>query len=211
MQQTLSLKIHLYRCHDVHIPPVQSETTQPQVWVCLHGHIFVPFGCMKNAWHPFLHPKNLLMGLLLMGCFQGIFERENGPSRHSGKQPIKVGKDPFRTGNTPIRLMVRSRRPASGVSRALRARSVPGVSPRVSPKMGGVRGSVPGALRAPGSPKSVPRVSTECQKGVPDTPGTLSGHFLVPSCNFGLVLPRDRNVTLLPFRIPSEALEILFG
>ena len=27
-------------------------------------------------------------------------------------------------------------------------------------------------------PKSVPRVSPECQKGVPDTPGTLSGHFL---------------------------------
>ena len=27
-------------------------------------------------------------------------------------------------------------------------------------------------------PKSVPRVSPECQKGVPDTLGTLSGHFL---------------------------------
>ena len=31
--------------------------------------------------------------------------------------------------------------------------------------------------RAPECPKSVPRVSPECQKGVPDTPGTLSGHF----------------------------------
>ena len=32
--------------------------------------------------------------------------------------------------------------------------------------------------RAPECPKSVPRVSPECQEGVPDTPGTLSGHFL---------------------------------
>ena len=81
----------------------------------------------------------------------------------------------------PLRL--RSRRPATGVCRALRARSVPGVSPRVSPKMGGVRGSVrrgvPGALRAPGSgvskkcPKSVPGVSKRC----PGHSGhTLFGH-----------------------------------
>ena len=32
--------------------------------------------------------------------------------------------------------------------------------------------------RAPECPKSVPRVSPECQKGVLDTPGTLSGHFV---------------------------------
>ena len=32
--------------------------------------------------------------------------------------------------------------------------------------------------RAPECPESVPRVSPECQNGVPDTPGTLSGHFL---------------------------------
>ena len=73
---------------------------------------------------------------------------------------------------------MRSRRRATGVSRVLRARSVPGVSPRVSPKMGGVRGSVrrgvPGGLRAraPECPKSVLRVSPECPG-----PGTLSGHF----------------------------------
>ena len=61
-------------------------------------------------------------------------------------------------------------RPATEVSRALRARSVPGVSLGVS--LG------PFGLRAPECPKSVPRVSPECQKGVPDTPRTLSGHFL---------------------------------
>ena len=61
-------------------------------------------------------------------------------------------------------------RPATGVSRALRARSVPGVSLGVS--LG------PFAPRVPQCPKSVPRVSPECQKGVPDTLGTLSGHFL---------------------------------
>ena len=59
--------------------------------------------------------------------------------------------------------MLFPRRLATGVFRALRARSVPGVSPRVSPKMGGVRGVSDG-------------VSLECQKGVPDTPGTLFRH-----------------------------------
>ena len=69
-------------------------------------------------------------------------------------------------------------RPATGVIRALRAGSVSGVSPRVSPKTGvsegGVRRGVPGPLwtRAPECPKSVPRVSPECQKGV----WTLRGH-----------------------------------
>ena len=48
-------------------------------------------------------------------------------------------------------------RPATGVSRALRARSVSGVSPRVSPKTGGVHRSVrPGVhgARAPECPKT---------------------------------------------------------
>ena len=61
-------------------------------------------------------------------------------------------------------------RPATGVSRALRPRGVPGVSFGVS--LG------PFAPLALECPKTVPRVSPECQKGVPDTPGTLSGHFL---------------------------------
>ena len=63
---------------------------------------------------------------------------------------------------------------------ALRARSVPGVSPRVSPKMEGLSDGVsPGPFgpRAPECPKSVPRVSPECPGHLFDTPGTLSGHF----------------------------------
>ena len=47
-----------------------------------------------------------------------------------------------------LKLVLRSRRPATGVSRALR----------------------------PKCPREC--LSPECQKGVPDTPGTLSGHFL---------------------------------
>ena len=52
------------------------------------------------------------------------------------------------------------------------------------PDNGGVRRSVPRGVpgplgpRAPECPKSVLRVSPKCQKGVPDTLGTLSGHFL---------------------------------
>ena len=49
-------------------------------------------------------------------------------------------------------------RPATGVSRALRARSVPGVSLGVS--LG------PFGPRAPECPKSVPRVSRECPRSV---------------------------------------------
>ena len=84
-------------------------------------------------------------------------------------------------------LALRTPRPATGVSRALQARSVPGVSPRVSPKTGGVRGSVrrgvSGALRAPGSgvskkcPESVPGVSKRCPGQSGDTLGTLFGHY----------------------------------
>ena len=88
--------------------------------------------------------------------------------------------------------MLRSRRPATGVSRALRARSVPGVSP----KMGGVRGSVrrgvPGALRAL-CPESVPGVSGTGHPfghslGHPPFSGTLSGTL---RGHFGPKGPRD--------------------
>ena len=68
-----------------------------------------------------------------------------------------------------VTLFFATPRPATGVSRALRARSVLGVSLGVSPG--------PFGPQAPECPKSVPRVSPECQKGVLDTPGTLSGHF----------------------------------
>ena len=40
--------------------------------------------------------------LFLMGCFQGDFKRENGPTRHAGKRPIKVGKRPIKVGKRPI-------------------------------------------------------------------------------------------------------------
>ena len=56
-------------------------------------------------------------------------------------------------------------RPATGVSRALRARSVPGVFLGVSLR--------PFGPRAPEWPK----VSPECPGHLFDTPGTLSGHF----------------------------------
>ena len=81
-------------------------------------------------------------------------------------------------------LGLRSTRPATEVSRALRARESRGVSPRVSPKTGVYDGVCHGVSprrfgpRAPECPKSVPRVSPECQKSVSDTLGTLSGHFL---------------------------------
>ena len=74
-------------------------------------------------------------------------------------------------------------RSATGVSRALQARSVPGVSLAVS--LG------PFGPGAPECPKSVPRVFPECQKGVPDTPGTLSGHFFGHSGARGPKGPRD--------------------
>ena len=74
-------------------------------------------------------------------------------------------------------------RPATGVSRAVRARSVPRVSLRVSPQRGCPKECPtlslgPFGPRAPECPKSVLRVSSECEKGVLDSPGTLSGHFL---------------------------------
>ena len=49
--------------------------------------------------------QNLLTPLFLRkGCFPGIFERENGPLRHSGKRPIQVGKRPIKEGKRPIKL-----------------------------------------------------------------------------------------------------------
>ena len=91
-----------------------------------------------------------------------------------------------RGGSWPVSLFCNSPRPATGASRALRARSVPGVSPKVSPNTGGVQGSVrqgvSRVLRAPAPecPKSVPRVSPECPGHLflhsGDTLGTLFGH-----------------------------------
>ena len=46
--------------------------------------------------------KNLLMPFSYWAIFQGIFKRENGPLRHSRKQPIKVGKLPIKEGKRPI-------------------------------------------------------------------------------------------------------------
>ena len=40
-----------------------------------------------------------------MGCFQTIFERENGPLRHSGNGPLRSENGPLRRGNGPLRLM----------------------------------------------------------------------------------------------------------
>ena len=61
-------------------------------------------------------------------------------------------------------------RPATGVSRALWARSVPGVSLQVS--LG------PFGRRAPECPKSVPGVSRECPRSVRTPFLTLRRHFL---------------------------------
>ena len=81
--------------------------------------------------------------------------------------------------------VLRPPRPATGVSQALRARSVSGSVPESVPENRGVSGSAsqrvsPGPFesRAPECPKSVPRVSPECLGHLFDTPGTLSGHFL---------------------------------
>ena len=89
-------------------------------------------------------------------------------------------------------LELRTPRPATGVSRTLWAEVSPacprkrGLSERVSDGVS----LGPFGPRAPECLKSVPRVSPECQKGVPDTPETLSGHFLDTWC-FG---PEDHRV-----------------
>ena len=70
-------------------------------------------------------------------------------------------------------LELRTPRPATGVSRALRARGVPGSVPESVPEKGGCPTECP-----TGCPKSVPRVSPECLGHLFVTPGRLSGHFL---------------------------------
>ena len=65
------------------------------------------------------------------------------------------------SGNIQVTTLIQELQPprlATGVSQALRARSIPGVS------LGVFLG--PFVPRAPGCPKSVPRVSPECQKDV---------------------------------------------
>ena len=37
-----------------------------------------------------------------MGCFPLDFREDNGPSRHSGKRPIKLRKRPVKEGKRPI-------------------------------------------------------------------------------------------------------------
>ena len=78
-------------------------------------------------------------------------------------------------------------------------------SPRECPRKRGVSEGVsdgvpPGSFgpRAPKCAKSVPRVSPECQRGVPDTPGTLSGHLLrarrardTPVAGWGVLNPKN--------------------
>ena len=90
-----------------------------------------------------------------------------------------------------IRLeILRTPRPATGVSRPLRARSVPRVSPRMSPRVSPKTGGCPrecptgvsGSLRAPRSgvskkcPESVPGVWNRCPGHSGDALGTLFGH-----------------------------------
>ena len=81
-------------------------------------------------------------------------------------------------------LGLRSRRPATGVSRALRARRCPRSVPESVPENGGCPTECPtGCPWGPSGPglRSVQKVSRERPRSVkkcPDTPGTLSGHFL---------------------------------
>ena len=67
---------------------------------------------------------------------------------------------------------------ATGVSRALRARRVSGSVPESVPENRGVSGSVSRSVSEGPRAPECPKVSPECRKGVPDTPGTLSGPFL---------------------------------
>ena len=113
---------------------------------------------------------------------QGLFVL-NEPQKSLGKKgkPLKKQGIPWKGGKNKefqkskerkiraLDLGLRSRRPATGVSRALRARSVP----ESVPENGGCPRECP-----TGCPKSVPRVSPECPGHLFDTPGTLSGHFL---------------------------------
>ena len=65
--------------------------------------------------------KNLLMGLILMGCFPGDFREGKRPieafgERHSGKRPEN---GPLSTGNGPLWLMGSFRTPRHGGKRPL--------------------------------------------------------------------------------------------
>ena len=73
----------------------------------------------------------------------------------------------FRAWSEKTTEELRFGRPATRVSRALRARSVPTLSSRVSPKSGGgCPGECPtGCLRGPGL-RSVQKVSRECPRSV---------------------------------------------
>ena len=47
--------------------------------------------------------KEVFFGpLFLTGCFPGDFQEGNGPLRHSGKRPIKVGNRPIKEGKRAI-------------------------------------------------------------------------------------------------------------
>ena len=46
--------------------------------------------------------KEPLNAPFLMGCFPGKFKRENGPVRHWGRRPIKVGQRPIKEGKRPV-------------------------------------------------------------------------------------------------------------
>ena len=60
-----------------------------------HVHEIVPIQrCQEPLNAPFL--KKRLFS-------KGIFTRENGPLRHSGRRPIKVGKRPIKVGERPIK------------------------------------------------------------------------------------------------------------
>ena len=69
-------------------------------------------------------------------------------------------------------------RPATRVSRALRARSVSGSVPESVPENRGVSGSVPRSVSGPLGPRlrSVQKLSRECPQSVWDTFSTLQGH-----------------------------------
>ena len=79
-------------------------------------------------------------------------------------------------------LELRSRRPATGVSRALRARVSWGVSPRVPPRTGMSGGVSPRGVPFGPRLRSVQKVSRECPRSVWNTFLTLRrhsrGHFL---------------------------------
>ena len=108
----------------------------------------------------------------LVSATRGLGDPSQTPRQRSGKRRWAT-----HTENLLRLLLLQTPRPATGVSRALRARSVPRVSFGASLGLFGPR--------APECPKSVPRVSPsvprvspECSGHLFDTLGTLSGRFL---------------------------------